>query len=457
MPRHQNSDWRTRHGEGVSWLRRYYGEDPNQPIIHPVVPASINAFIYGASIPGKSGIIIPGVGCQNSCRFCATSHKFDRQYTPFLHTGREIFEVCRNSEEKMGVDDFTLMDENFCKNPLRARELLRQMEAQRKAYSFSTFSSAEAVMNLGTDFLLRLGVNFLWIGVESKANLFDKTKGVDLHRLIADLQDHGITVLASSILFLEHHDKVTIHDDIDWAIGLGSNLLQFMGLGPSPGTRLYQEYEAAGKIIPDIPYPRKHAQDEIWFRHPHFTLPETSRYLRNAFIKKYHTHGPAVLNIAKTAIKGYLRVKAEMAERERMGLTWDPATLRYVPDHGATPDAFMQLRLDCMRRYALRFRPVLKTTLKYSPNAKAAAKSREVIELYNRAFGPMSMSEWMRSIVVRILASREQRRIRNEGVVMRQPPTHRSTYPDRFSDLPTAEYGISTAGTAEDEAAMKIA
>lgn len=445
------------HGEGISWLRRYFGEDPDRPIIHPALPSSINAYVYGAPIPIKGGIIIPGVGCQNSCRFCATSHKFDRKYTPFLRTGMDIFQACRKSEETLGVDDFGMMDENFCRNPERARELLDHMEENNKAYSFAIFSSAEAISKLGTDFLVRLGVNFLWIGVESKANLFEKTRGIDLNHMIQDLQNHGITVLASSILFLEHHNKKTIHEDIDWAIDLKSDLSQFMGLGPSAGTELYKDYEAKGKIIHDIPYQRKHGQDEIWFRHPHFTLPETAGYLRDAFIKKYHTHGPGVLNMAHTAIKGYLKVKDETAKRERLGMKWDPYTLKYVPGLNAHLDTFMQLRLDCMRRYALRFRPVLKTTLKYAPNAKAAAKCLEVMELYRRAFGPMTLVEHMRSIAVRILAFREQRRIQRDGVVMRQPPTSRVTYLDRSSEYYRSEYGVAAVHEEEDPGNIKIA
>jgi hypothetical protein len=423
------------HGEGISWLRKYFGEDTDRPISHPVVPSAINSFIYGAPIIGKAGIIIPGVGCQNSCRFCATSHKFDRQYTPFLRTGRDIFLACRKSEEKLGVDDFTLMDENFCKDPYRARQLLEEMEKAGKAYTFSTFSSAETIGNLGIDFLVRLGVNFLWIGVESKANLFEKTKGIDLHSLIGNIQNHGITVLASAILFLEHHDKKTIHEEIDWAIGLESNLLQFMELGPSPGTRLYQEYEAAGKMIPGIPWPRKHAQDEIWFRHPHFTLPETASYLRDAFIKKYTTHGPSVMNMAMTAVTGFMRVKTEIADREKSELTWDPKTLRYVSGGNPSKDSFMKLRLDSMKRNALRFRPALSSMLKYAPNARAAVKCRQVMALYDEAFGPMTVPERLKSAAVRLLAMRESHRMRKEGTVMRQPPTNRIIYPDRTVSL----------------------
>jgi hypothetical protein len=74
---------------------------------------------------------------------------------------------------------------------------------------------------------------------------------------------------------------------------------------------------------------------------------------------------------------------------------------------------------------------MLSSTLKYAPNAQAAEKCRRVIGLYKKAFGPMTVSERIKSLVVRIYAIREKHKIRKEGVVMRQPPTNRVTYPDR--------------------------
>jgi hypothetical protein len=436
-------------GEGISWLRRYFGEETNRPIIHPVVPSAINSYIYGAPILGKAGIIIPGVGCQNSCRFCATSHKFERKYTPFLSTGKDIFDACSKSDEKLGVEDFGLMDENFCKDRKRAIQLLEEMEKHGKAYTFSIFSSAEAIVSLGTDFLVRLGVNFIWIGVESKANLFEKTKGIDLQKLIADLQAKGITVLASSILFLEHHDKKSIHQDIDWAIGLESDLLQFMELGPSPGTRLYQEYEAEGKIAVGIPWPRKHGQDEIWFHHPHFTPSESSSYLRKAFIKKYQEHGPSVLNMARTAIKGFIRVRAEIEERSKSGLSWDPQLLKYVPCGRPSKDEFMLPRLNSIRKNALKFRPALSSMLHYAPTPQAAEKCRAVIMMYEKTFGPMTFVERLKSAVVRAFAVIEHLRIKKHGIVMRQPPTNRVIYPDRTLEIQSNEYLSNIAEPAK--------
>jgi radical SAM superfamily enzyme YgiQ (UPF0313 family) len=419
------------HGEGVQWLRKYFGENPNRPIKHPVLKSAINSYIYGAPILGKAGIIIPGVGCQNSCRFCSTSHKFEHTYTPFLKTGRDIYEVCKKADEQLGVDDFGVMDENFCKEPERARQLLAEMEKNGKAYSFSIFSSAEAITSVGTDFLQRIGVNFVWIGVESKANLFEKTKGIDLHKLIEDLQNRGISVLASSILFLEHHDKKSIHEDIEWAISLQSDLSQFMELGPTPGTKLYKDYEAIGKLIAGIPWSKKHGQDEIWFTHPKFSLPETAIYLKDAFIKKYQEHGPAVLNMAKTAIQGYMRLKEDIEKREKDGIQWDPITLQYVKAQEPMKDAFIELRLECMKRNALKYRPILNCMMKYAPNKKAVNKCRFVMGLFHKAFGPMTLVDRMKSWIVRLYAIREFRNLQKQGVIMRQPKTNRVLYPER--------------------------
>ncbi len=432
------------YGEGVSWLRNYFGEDTEKPIIHPVVKTSVNSYLYGAPIIGKAGTILPGVGCQNSCSFCSTSHKFDRKYTSFLETGRDLFDSCYRAEEKLGVDDFGLMDENFCKKSIRARELLAEMEKENKAYTFSAFSSAEAITGMGVDFLVRMGINFVWIGVESSAGLFEKTKGIDLHALIEKLQNSGITVLASLILFLDHHTKENIHNDINWAIGLNSDLLQFMQLGLMPGTQIYREHHARGSLINDYPWKRRHGQDTIWFKHPHFTLPETSEYLTDAFSKKYQSHGPGILSMAKTAVMAFITAKKDIEDRESRGLAWDPDLLRYTKQTGKGPDIYMKLRLEAMRKNALKYRPALKTMMKYAPNDKAVRKARMVIELYKKAFGAASLKERILSQVVKVTAFRENMLIKKYGSIMRQPPFIRTVKERKAGE--TIEFPVKRDG-----------
>ena len=41
--------------------------------------------------------------------------------------------------------------------------------------------------------------------------------------------------------------------------------------------------------------------------------------------------------MAKTAVNGYLKVKDEIEKRSRLGMKWDPETLKYIPELNASP------------------------------------------------------------------------------------------------------------------------
>ncbi|UCG12278.1 MAG: radical SAM protein [Deltaproteobacteria bacterium] len=421
-------------GEGVNWLREYFGEDPREPIRHPIMHGVAQKRIYGfRDIIDDSAVIFPGLGCTNGCFFCSTSHKFDNRYIPLLPSGESVFDVCHKAEELLGVDGFAIIDENFLKMPDRARDLLAMMERYRRPYSFAIFSSAETIAEVGVDFLLRLGVCLVWIGVESERCPFSKTGGINVSSLIGELQAKGITVISSSILFLEQHDRVSIEQEIEWAIALGSDLHQFMQLIPFPGTPLYSKYVSEGKMIPDFPYAKLHGQDELAFYHPHFTSKEAREITRRAFRKKYNADGPGVLNMALTAIRGYQRAKEDTKLRERAGLCWNPPALRYERSATYQPDEFMNLRLEKMRERALEFRPLLLSARLFSPNKASRNKASRVATLYNKVFRRPTLRERARSFTLVCLAFIEWSRIQLRRLVsrrdmVRQPSTRRVCY-----------------------------
>lgn len=289
-------------GEGIKPLRRLFGEPENAPIKHPALSSADHKRILGLPVAMKSAVLIPGVGCPNGCRFCSTSHFFDKTYTPFLETGQQIFDTLVDLSAQMKTDDFFVMDENFLLHKDRAMELLDLMQQNNRFFNFSIFSSAEAITAFGIDNMLRLGVRYVWIGAESRQVLFEKNKGIDTGELVAKMRQNGIIVLASSILFLEHQDKDNIYEDIDFAIGLNPDFTQFMQLGPLPQTKLYQEYEEKGMLRHDIPFEEWHGQHRIWFDHPNFTGEETETILRNAFRKEFEQLGPSILRSGQTLI-----------------------------------------------------------------------------------------------------------------------------------------------------------
>ena len=175
-------------GEGVRWLRTYFGEDPGAPVLHPALRGPAYEYLYGAKGRPKGAILMPGVGCENGCPFCMTSHQFKKQYHPLLATGEDMFDACLKTESDIGSRGFTILDENFLKQPGRARDLLALMTERNKPYVFDIFSSGEVIKKMGVDFLVRLGVRMIWVGVESKNNNHDKTRGIDFKSLFAELQ-----------------------------------------------------------------------------------------------------------------------------------------------------------------------------------------------------------------------------------------------------------------------------
>ncbi len=313
-------------GEGVGFLRELFKEQPVERYRHPLVYSAMNRHVMGVPLPQEAGVLIPGVGCPNRCRFCATAHFFG-QYIPFLETGRDVYEVCRRYEEELGVTDFGVLDENFLKQRTRMEELVDLMEADGRRWTFSIFSSAETLTALpNLDILARMGVSVIWIGVESKHETYEKNRGIDFKELFAALQLRGISVLASTIAFLEHHDKETIWEDLDHAISLRPEYLQFMELGPLPGTALYTAYKKEGKLLEETPWEENHGQGKIWFSHPSFTREESEDYLRRAFVRDYETNGASFLRMIETGLRGYeylrnhddprLRARAKQREKE---------------------------------------------------------------------------------------------------------------------------------------------
>ncbi|MFA6451025.1 MAG: B12-binding domain-containing radical SAM protein [bacterium] len=291
-------------GEGIRQLRELFGEDVNAPIKHPAMPSADHMQVLGLPFGQIAAVLIPGVGCPNACRFCCTSHFYDKTYYPFFSTGQELYDTILQLSKEMNTTDFFVMDENFLKQKDRAMELLALMQQDKRAFNFSIFSSAETVKEFGIENMMKLGISYIWLGVESKHSIFEKTKGIDVKEMIAELRRNGIIVLASSILFLEHHTKENIYEDIDFAIGLNPDFTQFMQLGPMPQTKLYQDYKAEGKLIDDVPYQEWHGQHRIWFKHPNFTGEESEIYLRDAFRKEFDLLGPSILRIAETMING---------------------------------------------------------------------------------------------------------------------------------------------------------
>ena len=101
-------------------------------------------------------------------------------------------------EREMHVRSFFVMDENFLLHRSRALRLLELMEQHDKSWSLYVFSSANVLRSYTIEQLVRLGISWVWMGIEGRNSQYAKLKGIDTCALVRELQSHGIRVLGST-------------------------------------------------------------------------------------------------------------------------------------------------------------------------------------------------------------------------------------------------------------------
>ena len=303
-------------GEGVAWLRAFLGEEVDRPIVHPTIPSSFGFRLMGLPSPRGGGspaaTIIPSVGCPMGCNFCTTSSFFGGKgkLINFFDRGADLFEVMCEAERKLGVSAFFMMDENFLLYKKRALELLELMKDRAKAWKLYVFSSANAVRKYDIRQLVELGVEWVWLGLESPKASYTKLDGTDTLSLTRELQSHGISVLGSSIIGLEHHTPENIDEEIDHAVAHDTAFHQFMLYTPMPGTPLYEEVKAEGRILDGIDLADIHGQDKFNFQHPAISRDESKTFLDRAFRTDYEQNGPSLYRLMRTMFEGVKRYRA---------------------------------------------------------------------------------------------------------------------------------------------------
>jgi len=302
-------------GEGVSWMRRYLGEDGSAPIKHPAIVSGMQTRIMGIRLPERRGAtaatIIPSVGCPMGCNFCTTSAFFGGKgkFVNFFETGDELFGVMQQMETRLGVHSFFVMDENFLLHRKRALTLLDRMKEAGKEWTMSVFASANAIRQYTMQELVDLGISWLWMGLESPRAGYSKLQGTDTRQLTRELREHGIRVQGSTIIGLEHHTPDNIVSEIEYAVSHNTDFHQFMLYTPAPGTPLYEQMAAEGRLLRDVDYADIHGQFKFNFQHAAISGEDSKRFLDWAFWRDFEINGPSLYRIARTLLVGWKRYK----------------------------------------------------------------------------------------------------------------------------------------------------
>ena len=206
---------------------------------------------YVKSFVDRKNPIMPietGRGCPNNCSFCLVTRYFGKKmrYRPIGEVVEEL--------KHHGARHVMFVDDNIAISPSRARELFLAIKPLGIRWLGQFESRA-----IRHPELLRLaaesGCSTAFVGVESlvEANLTSVEKSqnakLDFQDIVQGFKEAGIPLLASMIFGMDH-DTVEVMDwTVEQMMKHGVEILIPWILTPTPGTPLFDEMKAQGRLL----------------------------------------------------------------------------------------------------------------------------------------------------------------------------------------------------------------
>jgi radical SAM superfamily enzyme YgiQ (UPF0313 family) len=193
--------------------------------------------------------IVVSRGCPHHCTFCYKDGFFAGGRTFYTQLVDDaLAEIARLPGRHL-----YFLDDHLFGNPKFARELFRGMRGMGRV-----FQGAATVDSILRDDVVEeaaaAGLRSLFVGFEtlSSASLAGAGKRQNLNRSYRDvvrrLDSLGIMINGSFVFGLDGDDREVFSRTVDWAVQSGLTTSTFHILTPYPGTALFTEMEAQGRV-----------------------------------------------------------------------------------------------------------------------------------------------------------------------------------------------------------------
>ncbi|HWP96851.1 MAG TPA: radical SAM protein [Syntrophomonadaceae bacterium] len=189
-------------------------------------------------------------GCPYDCTFCCVTRMFGRHYR---HRSLEqsLAELAPYSGRMVFI-----CDDNFTAHPRRTKALLKAMIDRGEMPSWW---GAQVRVETARDqemleLMKRANCKMVYVGMESvnprTLEAFNKKQGLeDIDYCIKAFHNHGIMVHGMFVLGGDDDDVATVQETLKYTVASNLDTVQYMNLVPLPGTPLFQEMEAGGRLL----------------------------------------------------------------------------------------------------------------------------------------------------------------------------------------------------------------
>jgi radical SAM superfamily enzyme YgiQ (UPF0313 family) len=223
-------------------------------------------------------------GCPHACSFCSVTPMFGRRYR-FRPIPEVVAEV-----QSLGSRWVGFTDDNIVAGRSRARELFEALIPLRLRWvGQGDLSMAKDPQML--ELMAQSGCTAMFIGLESlsQEGLAAANKrpniGVDFEKAIATIHRHGIDIIGSFVFGLDSDRPDVFRQTVSFAERVRLGVAQFSVLTPFPGTSLYDQLQAEGRIT-DRDWSR-YTMGHVLYKPRHMSADELRRGQRYAYGRFY--------------------------------------------------------------------------------------------------------------------------------------------------------------------------
>ncbi len=245
-------------------LKPFYYRDRHAPMAFAMPDRSI----FGTRNYLNVSCVETGRGCPLHCDFCTIQEATGSQYYP-----RSIEDIVADVSQLKRRNVF-FIDDNIVGNPKWAKQLFKALISLKiHWFSQGTLSMAKDPELL--DLMAESGCIGLLIGFESlkKETLLEMRKEVNvplvggLKQAVSIIHKHGLCIYGTFIFGYDNDTLADFRQTANTAIDLGLFMAAFNPLIPFPGTPLYRNLLAKGRI----PDPQWHLSPSFRFNDIPFT------------------------------------------------------------------------------------------------------------------------------------------------------------------------------------------
>ena len=190
-------------------------------------------------------------GCPYNCTFCSVTQMFGRHYR--RRSTQSVIEELSRYDPAQRRPFF--YDDNFAVNGVLAKQLLREMIAQRLGFKWTTQVRADIAKDSELlDLMVEAGCTALYIGFESvnPGALEEMKKNLSVEEMrnaIRELRRRKIHIHGMFVMGFDSDTPESVRSTVSFALSEKIDSAQFMILTPLPGTELYRSLEKQGRIL----------------------------------------------------------------------------------------------------------------------------------------------------------------------------------------------------------------